>query len=496
LPVGDRIARLREPVGYWNALALLADGAVALGLWLASDRRVVARVAGALLMYGGAVAMLLTQSRAGVIGALAVVALWLVTSRERLADALRVVVFAGPALVVGGWAFTRPALVEDGALRADRISDGRMFAALTLALALAVALAAWLLPVARLASERERAVRTALVAACAVVLVGGTAGLVAKVGDPFSWASSQFSGGECANEPGRLADLCANNRVAWWKESLHIARDRPVGGSGAGTFAIARLRYRTDASQTSEPHSVPFQVLADLGVVGLALLVMTVVGGAVGVRRGLRLARPEEHRAAAALACLVLAFGIHALVDYDLDFLAVSAPALVALGALLAVGRLHVRVHARVSELVVVGAVTVGAALAVAFPAVADDEVDRSLDATDAGRIADAVRHADRARMLNPLSLAPLEARAYAADVAGDHGAAVAWYERATRLQPENPDSWYDLGFYHWQVTGNMCAAYQAFNRSYTLDPRSTRWVPGGPFDQAKDAVNEKNACG
>ncbi|HET6682596.1 MAG TPA: O-antigen ligase family protein [Gaiella sp.] len=493
-PDGDRIARLREPVGYWNALALLADAAVALGLWLASDRRAVVRVAGALLMYGGALAMLLTQSRAGVVGALAVVALWLVTSRDRLADALRVVVFVGPALVVGGWAFTRPALVEDGVLRADRISDGRVFAAVTLALAIAVALAGWLLPVARLSSERDRAVRTVLVSACAVALVAGTVGLVAKVGDPFSWASSQFSGGECANVPGRLADLCANNRVAWWKESLHIARDRPVGGSGAGTFSIARLRYRTDATQTSEPHSVPFQVLADLGVVGLALLVVTVVGGVVGVRRGLRLARPGEQRAAAALACLVLAFGIHALVDYDLDFLAVSAPALIALGALLAVGRPQLRVRARGAELVAVGAVTVAAVLAVAFPAVADDEVDRSLDATDAGQLADAVRHANRARMLNPLSLAPLEARAYAADVAGDQDAAVAWYERATRLQPENPDPWYDLGLYHVIATHDLCAAYQALNHSYTLDPRSTRWSPRGPLDQARDAVN-RGAC-
>ncbi len=39
-----------------------------------------------------------------------------------------------------------------------------------------------------------------------------------------------------------------------------------------------------------------------------------------------------------------------------------------------------------------------------------------------------------------------------------------------------------------------MCAAYQAFNRSYTLDPRSTRWTPGGPLDQARDAVN-RGAC-
>ena len=92
------------------------------------------------------------------------------------------------------------------------------------------------------------------------------------------------------------------------------------------------------------------------------------------------------------------------------------------------------------------------------------------------------------------LSLGPLEARAYAADADGDEQAAVAWYERATRLQPENPDPWWDLGFYHWLVTRNLCAAYQALNHSYTLDPRSTRWTPGGPLDQARDAVNS-GAC-
>src|SRR6188472_2803121 len=100
-PDGDRIARLREPVGYWNALALLADAAIAFGLWLANERRAGLRVSGALLVYGGALAMLLTQSRAGVLGAVAVVVLWLVLSRERLPDALRLVVFAGPGLAVG-----------------------------------------------------------------------------------------------------------------------------------------------------------------------------------------------------------------------------------------------------------------------------------------------------------------------------------------------------------------------------------------------------------
>ena len=117
----------------------------------------------------------------------------------------------------------------------------------------------------------------------------------------------------------------------------------------------------------------------------------------------------------------------------------------------------------------------------------------RSTRATP-GRIEAAVDAAERARRLNPLSTAPLEALAVAADAAGEQATAVAWYEEATRLQPDNPDTWYALGLYHAIATRDQCAAYQALNHSYTLDPNGTRWVPGGPLDVARDAVNA-GAC-
>src|ERR671936_3220190 len=72
-PDGGRLARLRSPIGYWNALALLADCAVALGLWLAARRehRPAVRVAGVVLLYASVVSILLAYSRAGVLVAIA-----------------------------------------------------------------------------------------------------------------------------------------------------------------------------------------------------------------------------------------------------------------------------------------------------------------------------------------------------------------------------------------------------------------------------------------
>jgi tetratricopeptide (TPR) repeat protein len=429
-----------------------------------------------------------------VVGAIAVLVLWFALSDERLADGVRLAILGIPGLAVGAWAFTRPALVENGAARADRVDDGRVFAALAIVGALVVVCAIWLAPVQRLVGEQAKRVRTVLAASSAVVVLAVLGGLVVSVGNPVAWASSQLSGGECVNDPGRLTDLCANNRLAWWEEALEVSADRPLGGAGAGTYAIARRRYRDDATAVSQPHSVPLQLLADTGLVGLSLGALAAFGSVIGVRRGLRRAEPTERSACVALACFTLAYGIHALVDYDLDFLAVTGPMLVALGALLVVGRPPTRLRVGVSSLLAVAATIAAGALVLVLPALAEREVDRSLDATDARRIAAAVDAAERARQLDPLSREALEALAVAADAAGDEVRAVAWYEEASRLQPENPDVWYALGLYHVIATGNLCAAYQALNQSYTLDPNSTRWVAGGPLDVARDAVND-GAC-
>jgi Flp pilus assembly protein TadD len=147
-----------------------------------------------------------------------------------------------------------------------------------------------------------------------------------------------------------------------------------------------------------------------------------------------------------------------------------------------------------VPGIVAVGVVAAGAVLAVALPALADRKVDRAFDAIDAGRLDDAVDAANTARRLNPLSLEPLQVRALVADAAGDKAAAVAWHEKATDLQPENPDAWYDLGLYLAIATDDQCGAYAALNHSYTLDPKSSRWVAGGPLDVARYAVDH-GAC-
>ena len=497
-PEGDRIARLREPVGYWNGLALLADAALVLGMWLATAlRSPPARAAGGLLAYGAVLALLLTQSRAGLVAGLAVVGLWLVLSPARLEGALVLLAATIPAALVGGWAFTRDALVEDGAARAERVSDGAVFGALAAPGAAAVAALLLAVPLARLAQERRGTVVRVLAAGGAALVLAAGAALVARVGDPVEWARDQFSRGECVNDPRRLAGLCANNRLEWWREAVDVWRANRVAGTGAHTFEIARKRVRDEASDVSEPHSVPLQLLADTGLVGLALALALAGAAAVGIARAPARLAGEERAAATALVALPAAWALHALVDYDLDFLAVTGPAALVAFALLGAGRPPARP--------VLGgwlgaAAIVAAALAVVAvlvtPRLAERQVDRAYRLYDEGRLEEAAATADRARSLDPLALAPVLAAAAVEERRRNPSAARALYREAVDLQPENPEAWYQLGLFELDGRDDACAAYFALNEAYTLDQKGRQWVPGGPLDVARDAVDNERACG
>jgi O-antigen ligase len=498
-PDAERIARLQEPIGYWNALAVLANVAVVLGLWLGATegRRVALRVLGALFAYAAIVALLLTLSRAGLVAGAVVVVLWLLLSRERVEGGLLLVAAGVPAALVAGWAFTRPALVEEGAAKADRVSDGRVLGLLMLVGAgLVVALVLLGVRLGLDTGRRGGSGRALLVAAG----IGAAAGVVAlaiAIGNPVTWFDEEVTGTSCSevvNDPSRLGSLNVNNRWCWWNEAFDVYSEHSPLGSGAGTFEIARKRVRTDIRNVLQPHSVPIQQLADGGVVAVGLFVLLLLAGAGVCIAAVRRLEGAERAAAVALVAAPTAFVVHAVVDYTWDFLAVVAPTMVALGVLAGAGRIPAPARPRPFLAVATVLVALVALASFASPRVAESKVRESTRALDE-RDFDAARDAaDRARLLNPLSVEPIWALARVDERQGRFEDAEERYVQAVELQPENPETWYALGLYEFQVRGNMCAAYEFLNNAYTLDPAGSQWVPGGELDVARDAVNE-GAC-
>ncbi len=226
-PDGARVARLRDPIDYWNGLALLAAVALPLGLWLAlrRDHRRAARVAGILLLYLAGVTMLLTYSRGGLAVAVVTLALFLALSRQRV-EALIAATLAGlPAALVAAWAFTEPGVSSDLQAYDVRLRDGIQFGVVFLFVAAALAVAAHEL----IEREDRRRLPTLsnrwLAVLAAVVLVAGI-GAASTRWDEFTDPTSSAGAG-----PERFNELNLNSRWTWWEEAWHALRGRPRRGS-------------------------------------------------------------------------------------------------------------------------------------------------------------------------------------------------------------------------------------------------------------------------
>ena len=490
-PDGGRTARLRDPIGYWNALALAADMLLVLALQLAATGRSRAAVAGgAILAYAAGVAVLLAASRAGVAAAVLGVALWLWLWRDRVEARCSRSLPLIPAAALAAWAFSRPALVDDGYPRADRVADGAWFGLLLLAGACAGrAGRARAETTAALPAMLAGSPRASLAGLAIVAVLVAAVGAVAHAGR----IADEFRGGEVTNSPDRFRSFSSNNRLEWWGEAWDIFKADPLVGAGANTFEVARKRYRETASPVTQPHSVPLQSLAGRGArrPGALRRARGRGGGSCGrgapaargrrtrCRRGpVRGARPLA-RARAGRLRLGLRRG-------DRARLLRRRSCLPPRDALRAPRRVRWPRSPRP-------------------PWRSPRPCRSSPRGWRTGASETSGLRSTAATLPLPSTLPtgrghstrcpsnPLFARARVEEARRDDEAALADVPRGGRaFSPRTRRRWYELGLYEFHL-GDRCSAYVHLNQAYTLDPAGRQWVPGGPLDQARAWVNDGN---
>ena len=315
-------------------------------------------------------------------------------------------------------------------------------------------------------------------ARAALVVVVGALGLVASGRQPVHAGPPTRSAARArsSNDPGRLGSLETNNRTVWWGEAWQVFRATPPGGTGAQTFEIARKRFRDDAAERERAAQRAAAAARRHGPAGVRCSALALVVGLVlGLRATLRrLERGRARGRGRPRSRCPLAFGLHALVDYDLDFLAVAAPTALVSAALLGAGRPAAARAQRAARRGRRGRRRrLAAVWVLVAPALATRSVDAAYRQIDAG---DLVGRPPRRRAAPRASTRSRPSRSTrgrrSRTRAGDNGAAEAFYEQATRLQPENPATWYELGLFRQLALGDQCGAYYALNAAYTLDPK------------------------
>ena len=172
------------------------------------------------------------------------------------------------------------------------------------------------------------------------VAVGVVVAATVAIGGPGEWLDEFRGKGDVVQGSGRLGELSSNNRWTWWEESWELFRDAPAGGHGAHTFEIARrpiargLGRHRGAAQRRAPGA-----RRDWASSACCSASARPASRCSRARRRCGGSKGDERAAAAALAVLLPVYLLHALADIDWDFVAASAPVLLAVGVLLAAGR-------------------------------------------------------------------------------------------------------------------------------------------------------------
>jgi O-Antigen ligase len=314
--------RIDQPLTYWNAMGALAATGLVLAARLAGDRTRPAtlRALAAFSAPALATGLYLTFSR-GALGAAVAGLLVLVACRPTPAQVRAVAVAATSGVLV---AFACAPL--DGVTRASgggRARDGVVLLVVLVALGAAGALLARRPPAGDARRLPPRAHLVAGLAALAVI-----AAVVVVAGADKGPQSRNPAFGANASRLGSVE----TTRYAYWRVALDTFADHPLRGVGSGGFRVEWLQHRDVREPAKDAHSLYLETPAELGLVGLALLLLFVGGTALAARRALRRDPALVAGATAALATLAL----HAGIDWDWEMPALALVGVVLAGLLIA----------------------------------------------------------------------------------------------------------------------------------------------------------------
>lgn len=450
--------RLSYPLGYWNALGILACVGLILCFYLGSSEREprVARVLGCAACPLLAGTLLLTFSR----GAMAVAALGLlayaVAARPRALPTGLIATVPAVALAAVV-AYRADQLASDDPTTAVAIAEGKDVAlVLVLCAAGAAVLRALLLPLdprlARLRLQLSPAVRRALLACVATLAIA--TGIFVAVGteapdrlrDQYDKFVSGPTPSALAPARDRLTKLGSADRIEQWKVALRGLERAPLIGEGAGTYELlwARERAKNESTPVRDAHSLYAEVAGELGVVGLVLVVVAV--GAILLAAALR-ARGAERAPYAAVLAAGLAWAIHAGIDWDWEVAATSLWFFALGGTVLArPGSGEPRGgDTRLPARVVAGLLVVLAAAPAVLIGVSQAHLDKSAEAFGRGDCRAAVKSASSATATLDVRAAPKEILGYCDARRGLEAESVRAMEAAVDHDPERSEAHYGL---------------------------------------------------
>jgi O-antigen ligase len=438
--------QLEAPIGYWNGLGILAATGALVAWGLAAN----ATVRSARALASAAVPALLTTlyftfSRGSWVALALGLGVAIAAERRPLHFLVLLAASAPTAGVALLVATHSPALSRAGAsAHAASAAGHRLAVVLFLCVAAAGALG-WAAPIFERRIHIGPRVRRAVGAFLVGVVVLACAGVVARAGGPVklvSRATASFraplpaNGGDLSR---RLVSLSSNGRSEYWRVAWREVVAHPWLGGGAGSYERYWHRGRRTAYEARNAHNLYLETLAELGPVGLGLLLV-----ALGLPFA-ALPRVRGQPAAVAGGAAYAAVLAHAAIDWDWQLPTVTLAALACGGSVLISARPN-RAGSAVSgraRVVALGVLLPLVAFAIVTQ-VGNSALAGSVAALDRQGPASAARLAVRARDWAPWSSQPWQRLGEAQLASGNAAGARRSFRHAISINPTDWSLWSD----------------------------------------------------
>jgi O-Antigen ligase/Tetratricopeptide repeat len=478
-------SRLSYPVGYWNGLATLIAFALPLLLFFAAHGRSPIVRGLALAPAPALVATVyLTSSRGGSIATVLAVVVFLACSGRRwTAAAAALLAAVGGAAAIAVLA-ARSELVDHPHTAPAAVGQGHS-AALWISLICLVTGAAYALLGRLVPSPRPlRGAAAALVAGLLIALLA--VGIVAARPVHRFEQFKQPPKASAVSVQEHLFSGAGNGRWQWWQSAVDEFQTRPLIGRGAGSFEAWWAQHGNLPFFVRDAHSLYLETLAELGIVGLALLVAFLLSvGATGVGR-LHRVGGEERSAVAALLAAFVAFLFEAGIDWMWELTAVGVVMALIAGLLTgpatswAVAEPEPPLQTSSFRVLRIAAVAAAMGLVIgeAIPLLTEMEVRRSQDAAESGDFSAAISDARGARSLQPWAASPYLQLALVEEEFGDLPAALDSIHRAIQRDDDDWRLWLVAARLETKA-GNVDAARENLARARELNPRSPLFASG-----------------
>ena len=471
-------ARLHYPLNYWNGLA--AFMAMGIPLLLAAStyfRHLAARAICVAVVPALALTAYFTLSRGGVleIGIALAVLLALHPRRVELLASACVAGLGGAILIA---AAAQRSELTDGLETPTALSQGSEMLAMTLVICvgagmITVALGLWTrYSSTSLSAPRpsKTVVAAGVAALIAVLLVAGVPGAVSDGWETFKEPEVPSA------EASRFDAAGGSGRYQWWSAAVDASATDPLKGIGPGTFEFWWARESSIPAFVRDAHSLYFETLGELGIVGLVLVVGLIAIPFVAGLRRLRAVTTDERVLLAGAIAACAAFAVAAAIEWVWELTVLPVTFLLLTAAIVGLRRepgepdVSPRPGWKIRATVIV--VALGGLVAIAIPMAGAQAIRDSQAGVRSQDLSTALEEANSAASIQPYAASASLQQALVFELQGDYESAIAAARAATTEEPTNWRTWLVLSRLEAQV-GNVDASVEAYREARDLNPNS-----------------------